>query len=154
MLRTEDLLPEGCAIPETPLSDAEIAAVLERARLVRVAFAAEVPYVITFGCTYLDGSLVGTTSPGRKTELAARDSRVGFQLDTSLEDGLYEWESVRGEGRISFSTPEGDVLTALRAAFPEPPEWFVAERMANLADGRARTFRIQPEILTGRRSHG
>jgi nitroimidazol reductase NimA-like FMN-containing flavoprotein (pyridoxamine 5'-phosphate oxidase superfamily) len=141
-------------MPETPLNETEIAAVLERAQLVRVAFIADVPYVITFGCTYFDGCLVGTTSPGRKTELAARDSRVGFQIDTSLDDGLYEWESVQGEGRITFSSPEGDVLAALRAAFPEPPEWFVAERMANLTDGRARTFRLRLEILTGLRSHG
>jgi len=141
-------------MPETPLSDSEIAATLRRARLVRVAFVADVPYVITFGFTYLDGCLVGATSPGRKTELAARDSRVGFQVDTTLEDGLYEWQSVRGEGRISFSDPEDDVMTALRTAFSEPPDWFVADRMAEAADGRARTFRIRPDTLSGRRSHG
>lgn len=139
-------------MPETPLDESQIAAVLQRAQLVRVAFIAEVPYVITFGCAYLEGCLVGMTAPGRKTELAARDDRVGFQVDTSLSDGVYEWESVHGEGRFTISEPEEEVLAEIRRAFPEPPEWFVSDRTAEAARGAARTFRIEPTVLHGIRS--
>ena len=40
--------------------------------------------------------LVGMTGPGRKIELSEADPRVGFQVDTSIEDGIYAWESVHG----------------------------------------------------------
>ncbi len=139
-------------MPETQLGRDEIEAVLKRAELVRVAFVSEVPYVITLGCTYLDGCLVGITSPGRKSELAAQDSRVGFQVDTSLSDGVYEWESVHGEGRFSIREPEERVLAQLQRAFPDPPEWFVADRSSSFQDGTARTYRIEPVTLYGVRS--
>ena len=137
---------------EVPLSNSESEDVLRESRLVRVAFIADVPYVIALGFTYFEGCLVGTTAPGRKTELAGRDPRVGFQLDTRRGESLYEWESVRGEGRITFSDPEAEVLAALRAAFPNPPEWFISDRAADMRAGTALTFRIEPTALTGVRS--
>lgn len=136
------------------LTDIEIESVLKRAPLVRVAFIAPVPYVLTFGFALLNGCLVGQTGEGQKTKLARSDSRVGFQVDTSLDDGVYSWESVRGEGRIAFSPPDSAVLEATRAKFPDAPEWFVQERFAEFADGSARTFSIQPTTLHGIRERG
>ena len=136
-------------MPETQLDKSGIESVLRRAQLVRVAFMAETPYVITLGCTYLDGCLVGITSPGRKSELAARDRRVGFQVDTSVDDGVYAWDSVHGEGTFEISQPEERVLSALRAAFPDPPQWFIDDRAAHFQSGTARTYRIQPTTLYG-----
>ncbi len=136
------------------LTDVEIESVLRRAPLVRVAFVADVPYVLTFGFALLDGCLVGISGEGRKTDFARLDARVGFQVDTSLDDGIYAWESVRGEGRITFSAPRDDVLDATRAKFLTPPEWFLRERMADLADGSALTFSIQPTVLHGIREGG
>lgn len=138
----------------TRLTDIEIESVLKRAPLVRVAFVADVPYVLTFGFALLDGCLVGQTGEGQKTRLATSDSRVGFQVDTSIDDGVYSWESVRGEGRITFSAPDGGVLEATRAKFPDAPEWFIRERLAEFADGSARTFSIQPTLLHGIREGG
>ena len=139
-------------MPEISLASEEIERVLSESQLVRVAFVADVPYVLAFGYACLDGYLVGTTGPGHNVAWAAQDSRVGFQVDTSLTNNIYEWESVRGEGRIAITEPESEILHALRKAFPNPPEWFIADRMKNVAEGRAMTFRIEPMNLTGVRS--
>lgn len=141
-------------MPASSLTHDEIQSLLRRALLVRVAFMADVPYVIALGFALLDGCLVGQTGAGHKTSLAHGAARVGFQVDSSLDDGVYNWESVRGEGTIAFSPPDPHVLAAIQAKFPEPPEWFVHERLADFEAGPALTFRITPTLLHGRRAHG
>lgn len=141
-------------MPASDLTQDEIESLLHRALLVRVAFMADVPYVITLGFALLEGCLVGQTGAGHKTSFARGAARVGFQVDSSPVDGVYDWESVRGEGTITFSPPDPDVLAAIQAKFPEPPEWFVHERLTDFEAGSALTFRITPTLLHGRRAHG
>ncbi|MCP3855679.1 MAG: hypothetical protein GY698_13225 [Actinomycetia bacterium] len=136
-------------MPTEMLRDDEVEGVLRRSPLVRVAFVSERPWVVAFGFTYVDGDLVGMAGPGHKVALAEADARVGFQVDTSLEDGIYAWESVHGHGSISFGPPEDEVLEASRRRHGVPPGWFIADRMAEMETGELLTYRIKPETMSG-----
>ena len=105
--------------------------------------------MLAFGFTFHDGCLVGMTGQGTKVELAKRDPRVGFQVDTSLEDGIYAWESVHGHGTIRFSPPEREILEAIESSHGTPPDWFTGDRMQDFRDGTALTYRIEPTELHG-----
>ncbi|MCP5031035.1 MAG: hypothetical protein GY939_04470 [Actinomycetia bacterium] len=139
-------------MPERPLSPDEIVGVLDACVLVRVAFVADpAPYVVTFGYVHLDGHLVGTMGPGHKLELAQDSPMVGFQLDTSTNGHIYEWRSVHGVGRFSCKAVDPVATAAIRQRFPNPPAWFIEDRMADLSAGTSLTWRIDPTQLHGRR---
>ncbi|HSF99555.1 MAG TPA: pyridoxamine 5'-phosphate oxidase family protein [Vicinamibacterales bacterium] len=141
-------------MPRTPLSDDECARVLAGERVVRVAFHDEdALYLIPLGYVWLDSALCGVTDRGRKTELAAREPVVAFQVDTSVRSGIWEWESVTGEGR--FELVEGDgqqsVLSALQPMIEEAPDWWRREQGPKLAAGALAAWKIRPQRMAGRR---
>jgi len=141
-------------MPRTPLSDAECRRVLAGERVVRVTFHDHGSlYLIPLGYVWLDSALYGVTDNGRKTETAARQPLVAFQVDTSAHSGIWEWESVTGEGR--FELVEGSdrqkVFMALQPIIEEAPDWWRQEQAPKLAAGTLVTWRIQPVHMAGRR---
>jgi nitroimidazol reductase NimA-like FMN-containing flavoprotein (pyridoxamine 5'-phosphate oxidase superfamily) len=88
-------------MPRTAICREQAARVLEKAQLVRVAFRdGDSTYLIPLGYTWLGSALYGVADRGLKTELAERDPSVAFQVDTAIDTGLFEWESVAGTGRF------------------------------------------------------
>ena len=84
----------------------EIERLLSEQRTARVGFAtSEERYLIPLGYIWLDGSLCGVASRGRKLGLAQTDSCVSFQVDTTAQTGDFVWTSVSGEG--TFEVLEG-----------------------------------------------
>jgi nitroimidazol reductase NimA-like FMN-containing flavoprotein (pyridoxamine 5'-phosphate oxidase superfamily) len=73
--------------------------VLISEQLVRVAFCdQESLYLILLGYVWIRSAFYGVADTGRKTEIAKRNPAVAFQVDTAMQTGLWEWESVTGEG--------------------------------------------------------
>jgi nitroimidazol reductase NimA-like FMN-containing flavoprotein (pyridoxamine 5'-phosphate oxidase superfamily) len=140
-------------MPPRPLTEHEISEVLASERIVRVAFSdREYPYVIPFGYVYLDSTLHGITAPGRKSQIAERNPRVGFQVDTSAQSGPWEWKSVTGEGRFEFVESEEErqkALAALESLIAHAPEWWQEEIRPLVQAGIVRVWRITPTRLGG-----
>lgn len=140
-------------MPPQPMTEREITEVLAGERIVRVAFSdQDYPYVIPFGYAYLDSMLHGVTAPGRKSRIAERNARVGFQVDTSAESGLWEWRSVTGEGRFEFVESEEEKrksLAALEPLLAHAPEWWQEEIRPLVQAGIVRVWRIMPTRLGG-----
>ena len=96
-------------MPRHKLPDDESERLLARGRLVRIGFQdTAAPYLIPLGYVFLHSALYGVTEPGRKTRVAAVNPSVAFQVDTSSESGLWEWESVTGEGRFEIVTGKAE----------------------------------------------
>ena len=129
--------------------------VLQECEVVRVGFRdRDSTYLIPLGCVWLAGALYGVTDAGRKTELVSADSRVSFQADTSPETGLFEWESVTGQGSFEIVTDPDEkaaALAQLQTLVARAPGWWKAEQGPKLASGRALVWRIRPNTLTGLR---
>jgi nitroimidazol reductase NimA-like FMN-containing flavoprotein (pyridoxamine 5'-phosphate oxidase superfamily) len=140
-------------MPRLPMTPEEVARLLSVCDLVNVAFdAGEATYLIPLGCVWLDGALYGVTEAGRKTEIAAARPRVAFQADTSRTTGMWEWESVTGQGRFQVVEDAEELKRAmakLGAAIAEAPEWWKAERAPEMAAGRLLVWRIEPASTTG-----
>lgn len=132
----------------------EIEATLGRERVVRLAFfAGDERYIVPVFYVWHEGALYGLTTPGRKTQLAERDGRIAFQVDSSATTGPWEWTSVTGEGRFEVVTSDAEVAAfaaKLQAKLADAPAWAqraLFERFAKL--GRV-PFRIVPERMSGR----
>lgn len=142
-------------MPASDLSDAEVADVLEREGVVRVAFRdGESVYLIPLGYVWLYSGLHGVTELGRKTRLAEVDPRVAFQVDTSSDTGVFEWRSVTGEGRFELVRDESvkrEVLMALQPIISAAPEWWQRDQRPKIASGTLQVWRITPNHLHGRR---
>jgi nitroimidazol reductase NimA-like FMN-containing flavoprotein (pyridoxamine 5'-phosphate oxidase superfamily) len=127
--------------------------VLERAQLVRVAFRdGDSTYLIPLGYTWVGSALYGVADRGLKTELAERNASVGFQVDTALETGLFEWESVTGTGRFTVVSDPGEANSAMAALQPfiaQAPDWWRAEQAPRMAEGALVVWRIDPISFTG-----
>jgi len=140
-------------MPRTAITQDQAASVLERAQLVRVAFRdGDSTYLIPLGYTWLGTALYGVADRGLKTELAERDSRVAFQVDTALDTGLFEWESVTGSGQFAVVTDgdeAGRVIAALQPFLGQAPDWWRAEQGPRMAAGALIVWRIDPTSFTG-----
>jgi nitroimidazol reductase NimA-like FMN-containing flavoprotein (pyridoxamine 5'-phosphate oxidase superfamily) len=142
-------------VPHTPMTKDQATRVLERAQLVRVAFRNDAStYLIPLGYTWVGSALYGVADRGLKTELAERDPNVAFQVDTAMETGLFEWESVTGTGRFAVVTDQGeaaDVIAALQPFVAQAPDWWRAEQGPRMAEGALIVWRIDPTSFTGMR---
>jgi len=140
-------------MPSRLLTEQEISDILGSEGVVRVAFYDEEhPYVIPFGYVYLKSRLHGITAPGRKSQIAERNPRVGFQVDTSARSGPWEWKSGTGEGRFEFVESEEErreALSALEPMLAEAPAWWQGEIRPLVQRGIVRVWKITPTRVGG-----
>jgi nitroimidazol reductase NimA-like FMN-containing flavoprotein (pyridoxamine 5'-phosphate oxidase superfamily) len=139
-------------MPRSALSHDDCARVLAGEQLVRVAFRdQESVYLIPLGYVWLDSALYGVADAGRKTEMAGQNPTVAFQVDTSTRTGLWEWESVTGEGRFELvDGPEKQkALAALQPAIADAPDWWRREQGPKIAAGTLVVWRLRPARITG-----
>jgi nitroimidazol reductase NimA-like FMN-containing flavoprotein (pyridoxamine 5'-phosphate oxidase superfamily) len=140
-------------VPRTAISREQATRVLEKAQLARVAFrGSDSTYLIPLGYTWLGSALYGVADRGLKTELAERDPSVAFQVDTAIDTGLFEWESVAGTGRFAVVTDgdeAGRAIAALQPFIAQAPEWWRAEQGPRMAEGALIVWRIDPTSFTG-----
>lgn len=130
-----------------------IEAVLQSQRVIRVAFddGAE-RYILPLFFLWHEKALYGLTTPGRKTRMAEKSGRVGFQIDTSTETGPFEWQSVTGEGTWEAVKDESEMafVPLLQAKLADSPPWareLLMQRFETL--GRV-AWRIRPATIGGR----
>ncbi len=122
-------------MPRGSMEEAEVARLLESCELIRIAF-----------------HFYGVTDPGHKTELASANPNVAFQADTARETGLFDWESVTGQGEfiiVSDAAEKGIALAKLLAFVDTAPDWWKAEQGPRMAAGELLVWRIIPESMTG-----
>lgn len=140
-------------MPRTPITGDEAKRLLETGQLVRVAFRrGDSAYLIPLGYTWLGSALYGVADRGLKTELAERNPTVAFQVDTAMDTGLFEWESVTGTGRFAVVTDGAEARRAIAALQPflaEAPDWWRAEQGPRMAAGALIVWRIEPDAFTG-----
>jgi len=140
-------------MPRMEMTSSEIEVVLSGGAVVRVGFHdGEEIYLIPLAYVWLASALYGVTEPGRKTRLAAVSSRVAFQLDTAVQTGLFEWESVTGTGRFELVGDENEKRAAfdrLLALAADAPAWWHAEQGLRMSSGHLLVWRILPERVTG-----
>lgn len=140
-------------MPRVRMNDEEVARRLEDCELVRVAFHdGNTTYLIPLGCVWANGALYGVADPGRKTEIAKQNPRVAFQTDTARETGLFEWESVTGQGDFDIVSDSGEINRAMAKLQPfveTAPNWWKEEQGPKMASGQLLVWRIRPSQTTG-----
>ena len=140
-------------MPRLELSRDEIVRVLTGQEIVRVAFHdGRSSYLIPLGYAYVGTALYGVTEPGRKTGIGAAHPTVAFQVDTSLETGVFEWESVTGEGRFEIVSDQAERQKAMRALQPviaKAPDWWIQEQGPKIAAGLHVVWRLTPTQMSG-----
>lgn len=140
-------------MPRTTIDPDQAMSVLHKEHLVRVAFSDDAtPYLIPLGYAWIGAALCGVAEPGRKTDLASRNPVVAFQVDTAMETGPFEWESVTGTGEFSVVSDPNEargVLQALQPFIAEAPDWWRAEQAPRMAQGTLIVWRITPQSYTG-----
>jgi nitroimidazol reductase NimA-like FMN-containing flavoprotein (pyridoxamine 5'-phosphate oxidase superfamily) len=110
--------------------------------------------LIPLGYVWLQSALYGVTTEGRKTRLAKINPNVAFQVDTSHETGLWEWQGVTGEGTFGIVGGEEErqqVFVALEPLIAEAPAWWRRELGPRLASGAFLVWRLNPTRVSGRR---
>ena len=136
------------------LTPGEIDELLRSQRIVRVGFSSsDRLYLLPLGYVWLDGALHLMTSAGQKTDMAAANARVAFQIDDSAERGMIGWSSVTGEGDWELVTSKASQVklgAALIARFPELISWSNRETARKAASGALLFARIRPIWMTGR----
>jgi nitroimidazol reductase NimA-like FMN-containing flavoprotein (pyridoxamine 5'-phosphate oxidase superfamily) len=139
------------------LTTEEIDLVLEKERIIRIAFAADgEQFVVPVFYTWHEGALCGLTTPGRKTAMAARNEAVGFQIDSTVMTGPWEWASVVGQGtfeQVADPKEFGPFAATLQAKLADAPPWagkMLQERFDELG---IYAWRIRPSVMYGR-AHG
>ena len=142
-------------MPRTSMDQPSIENVLASSHVVRIAFADDgSAYLIPLGYVWIEGSLYGAASPGRKTLLAEASPTVAFQVDTSADTGLFMWESVTGTGRFKIVENDDErqrALAALRHFITGAPGWWWDEQSARMAVGELLVWCLQPDKMTGAR---
>jgi len=139
------------------LTPQEIELVLEKERVIRIAFSHEgEQFLVPVFYTWHQDALCGLTTPGRKTRLGEANPVVAFQVDSTFVTGPWEWASVSGQGTFSRVTDPADfgVFAAkLGTSLADAPEWaskLLQDRFARLG---MYPWRITPTELSGR-AHG
>jgi nitroimidazol reductase NimA-like FMN-containing flavoprotein (pyridoxamine 5'-phosphate oxidase superfamily) len=140
-------------MPRYDLSADETIRVLAGERVVRVAFRdGETSYLIPLGYVWLDSALLGVADPGRKTRMAESNPSVAFQVDTSAETGVFEWESVTGDGTFQVVVDEAErqqAIAALQPVIAQAPEWWQREQVPRMAAGSLVVWKITPTRISG-----
>lgn len=138
------------------LSQAEIDDLLRVERIMRVGFDAnDERYLVPLGFVCHRGALYAMTTQGRKTQMAAANPKVSFQIDTSVHTGPFSWNSISGEGAFEIVTDskEIEVISPLLASrFPDMPDWMQAEYAEKQEQGKVVFVRIRPSKMIGRKS--
>jgi nitroimidazol reductase NimA-like FMN-containing flavoprotein (pyridoxamine 5'-phosphate oxidase superfamily) len=119
---------------------------------VRVAFRnQETLYLIPLGYVWIRSALYGVADCGRKTEMASQNPAVAFQVDTAMETGLWEWDSVTGEGVFELvdGTEKQEALAALQQVIAKAPDWWRREQGPRMAAGTLVVWRIRPTHMAG-----
>lgn len=138
------------------LSLQEIEIVLEKERVIRIAFSSEgEQFLVPVFYVAHEGALCGLTTPGRKTRLGEANATVGFQIDSTFVTGPWEWASVSGQGTFERIPPAemGPVAAKMQMKLTDAPEWaakMLQDRFARLG---IYAWRIRPTELSGR-AHG
>jgi len=139
------------------LSAEEIDLVLDKERIVRIAFAADgEQFVVPVFYAWYSDTLCGLTTPGRKTAMAARNADVGFQVDSTVMTGPWEWASVVGQGRFEQVTDPGEYgpfAAVLQGKLVDAPRWAATMLQARFEELGVYAWRIRPANLHGR-AHG
>lgn len=134
----------------------EVEALLAEQRVMRVALQAfGERRVLPLGYIWRGGALCGSMTEGRKTRMARENPRVAFQVDDTLEAGLWEWASVTGEGVVEWvEDPKEarEIARLLAERWADMPGWLMEELEELAARGEVVTFRIRPLAIEGRRS--
>jgi len=135
------------------LDTADAIEVIASQHLVRVAFRDGLAsYLIPLGYTWLAPALCGVADSGRKIHLAQQDPVVAFQVDTSAETGLFEWQSVTGTGEFRVVTEAEErqaVLAALAPVLDRAPSWWRREQAPAMATGKTLVWKLTPQDLSG-----
>ena len=138
------------------LSRTELEELLVSERVVRVGFEARGErYLVPLGFVSHRGALYAMTTRGRKTQMAAVDPKVSFQIDTSAKTGPFTWHSASGEGSLEIVTNSQEIEMVSRllvAQFPDMPEWMQSEYAAKQQRGDVVFVRISPLQMVGRKS--
>ena len=139
------------------LTPHEIELVLEKERLVRIAFAAEgEQFLVPVFYVLHEGALCGLTTPGRKTRLGEASAQVAFQVDSTYVTGQWEWASISGQGtfaRVPEPRDFGGFAGKLQAKLSDAPTWatdMLQERFTRLG---IYAWRIEIKEVSGR-AHG
>ena len=141
------------------ISDVECKALLERARIGRLACTrARQPYIVPVNFAYANGYLYGFSSPGLKIDWMRANPRVCVQIDEVTS--AREWSSVilLGRYRELPDTPKwkSERLLAWTLAQRIPNWWqpaLLRQRSANTAETAKQVwFRIEPAKITGRQA--
>ncbi|MEX2080395.1 MAG: pyridoxamine 5'-phosphate oxidase family protein [Dehalococcoidia bacterium] len=136
------------------LSPAQAHALLERERVIRIAFTeGDDRFLVPLFYVFHAGALYGLTTNGRKTALARANPAVAFQVDSTATTGPYAWESVAGQGVWAEVTDDAAIMAfvpLIQAKLADSPLWaqrLLAQRLATL--GRV-AWSITPTALSGR----
>jgi nitroimidazol reductase NimA-like FMN-containing flavoprotein (pyridoxamine 5'-phosphate oxidase superfamily) len=138
------------------LTPQEIELVLEKERVIRIAFAAEgEQFLVPVFYVFHEGALCGLTTPGRKTRLGEANAEVGFQVDSTFVTGPWEWASVSGQGTFERIPPAemAPVMAKMQVKLDDAPEWaakMLQERFVRLG---IYAWRIRMASVSGR-AHG
>jgi nitroimidazol reductase NimA-like FMN-containing flavoprotein (pyridoxamine 5'-phosphate oxidase superfamily) len=139
------------------LTAEEIDLVLEKERIIRIAFAADgEQFVVPVFYTWYEGAFCGLTTPGRKTAMAERNANVGFQVDSTVMTGPWEWASVVGQGtfeQVIDPWEYGAFAAILQARLADAPPWAGKMLQARFEALGVYAWRIRPSVLQGR-AHG
>jgi nitroimidazol reductase NimA-like FMN-containing flavoprotein (pyridoxamine 5'-phosphate oxidase superfamily) len=140
-------------VPRTNIDTEQATSVLRDGHLVRVAFRdGDATYLIPLGYAWVEAALYGVGERGRKTDLAAREPVVAFQVDTAIETGLFEWESVTGTGQFTVVSDQDEARAALAILQPlmaKAPDWWRADQAPRMAQGALIVWRITPSSFAG-----
>ena len=135
----------------------EIQLVLEKERVIRIAFhAGDEHFVVPVFYTWHEGALCGLTTPGRKTRLGQANAAVAFQVDSTFTTGPWEWASVTGQGNwehVPDPMEFGPFAGLLSGKLSDSPQWaqlLLQDRFKRLG---MYAWRIRPSELSGR-AHG
>lgn len=127
---------------------------LRQERVVRLGFTAPgETYVVPVFFVLHEGALCGLTTPGRKSRMGEANARVGFQVDSSLTGGIFEWRSVSGEGVFEVVRDPaefGPFAEKFNAKLPDAPPWMGKELEARFAAVGMVPWRVRPTAMTGR----
>lgn len=139
------------------LSSDEVELVLEKERVVRISFSADGDsYVVPVFFAWHEGALCGLTTPGRKTRMGERNPVVGFQVDSTVTTGPWEWASVVGQGmfeQVPDPMESGLFAAKLWARMGDAPDWAGAMLRARFDELGIYPWRIIPATMLGR-AHG
>lgn len=140
-------------MPRQVLSNDKALQVLATQNIVRVAFRdGSSSYLIPLGYVWLPSALYGVSEAGHKTQLAEKDPNVSFQVDTSNSTGVFQWQSVTGQGKfeiVANDEQKQKVWQALNPIMQTAPNWWLQQQAPHLASGDLLVWKITPSNITG-----